>query len=307
MACLSTILLVSIVRQKIFVGAVYKDYQKDGNDWTEKTCNAENNPTVSPININTNTAICTSDYLMDIYFFATDERPFRLGFVGQPKTLKTRFAVDMFDMFVRFADGSYTKYRAKDLVVRVPSEHTIDRKRAPAEQQYTFVVDRLYKVFGSPPEIQLSIMNTLVQNKTRHGFFSKLIQKLEATPIDKMLLASEITPIKYYTSGPSSLNTYYQRPIKFWMYNGTSTDGDCSKKIIRIIIKQPRELSFHELDFYHSYLKNLTGYENNARQVINPNNIAVHSCGSNCENLIWEFIQFVAIYAAILYFTFAIN
>lgn len=118
-----------------------------------------------------------------------------------------------------------------------------------------------------------------------------------------MLNVTEASPKTVVMDNPVGLNTLYQRPIAFWAYNGTVANGDCSKKVLRIILKQRSMNSESDMDFYHLYLKNLTGSETSTRTVMNPNNIDVFYCGEECDDSLRDLLWSMAIYTLVLFFT----
>lgn len=134
------------------------------------------------------------------------------------------------------------------------------------------------------------------------GFFHKMVEKLRTVPVEEMRITNETDFKGVITDSPSNLNTYYSRPMSFWAYNGTVAYGDCSKKVLRIILKQRNRNSGEDLAFYQLYMKNFTGSETNARTVINTNNVEVLSCGKECDNDLADVLWFLVIYTFVLFF-----
>lgn len=280
-----------------------KNYLKGGADWQDPTCNPAINESVSPINIATKSAVCSTSYVVDILFHKGESQAFRFSYGGEPKTISMKFPIKSFDIMVRFQNGHIVKYRARELMPRVPSEHSIDGVRAAAELQFRFKADKMYRDVTVNQEIILSIFIDNHDESTTKGFFHKLVKKLGTIPTSEMLSGDGANPKVVVMDSPINLNTFYTRPIGFWAYNGTYTYGDCSKKVLRIIFKQRNKNVKEDMNFYRLYLKNLTGSETNARTVMNTNELEVHSCGEECGEALSDVMWFAVAYVIILFFT----
>lgn len=280
------------------------DYADGGKNWLEPTCDPEINKNVSPINIDRKSVICSSDYFIDLFVYKDPENLFILTYVGDPKTIRSRFTHKTVEIFVRFSNGNIIKYVGKEIVFRVPAEHTIDGVRAPGESQYLFVVDKKYKNYTDIHEIRVSFLLESLKNWNKPNFFKNIVEQLKKMPISQMAAATELNPIVYSAATPSALNQYFTRPIRFWSYDGTQSDGDCSKNALIVIFKEKLLVSEEDLHFYHTYLENISGINTNARTVINGNEITVRSCGDVCETSIRDFLVFLIVYPLVLYFTF---
>lgn len=134
MVCASlTLLLCGSSLLSVYMTA--NDYAKGGADWPNSTCDPAINESVSPVNIFTKSAVVSSGFILDIFYHKATDQVYRLVYKGEPKVLKLRFPLNSFDIFVRFSDGRIVKYRAKEYIARVPSEHMVDGVRADAESQ----------------------------------------------------------------------------------------------------------------------------------------------------------------------------
>lgn len=281
-----------------------RDYADGGKNWPKLTCSNDLIRNVSPIDIDTRSARCSDDYFIDLFVHKDPQNLFRLMYVGDPKTIRTRFSLKTAEIFFRFKNGRIIKYLGREIVFRVPAEHTIEGVRAPGESQYMFVVDKKYRDYTNIHQIRVSFLMESQTNWDEPNFFKKMIEYLKQVPISIMNTATELNPLYFDTANPSALNQYFSRPIRFWSYNGTQSDGDCNKEVLRVIFKQKLLVAEEDLQFYHTYLQNLTGISTNARTVINRNEIMVHSCGDICEASIKEFLVFLIVYPLMLYFTF---
>lgn len=204
---------------------------------------------------------------------------------------------------VRFSNGRIIKYAATELVFRMPAEHTVDGSTAPGEVQYLFNVFKMFSSVAPVKKIRVSyFLNTVTQSNVP-SILNRLVTELKKIPTEDMHTFTETNPQILYLKGPTILNTYFTRPIKFWAYNGTSSEGDCSRQILRFVFKEPLEMLQTDVDYYQSYLKNLTGIETNARTVVNYNKISVLSCGDACNDSLSDLLWFSVVYAIILVFT----
>lgn len=195
------------------------------------------------------------------------------------------------------------KYIARNYTARIPSEHTVDGVRAATESQYHFIIDKKFRNMNVESEIILSILSDNENQSVTMGFFHKMVEKLKTIPVDEMRNTNEENFKEVIIDSPDNLNTYYRRPMSFWAYNGTLTVGDCSKKILRVVLKQKNRNLEEEMVFYQQYLKNLRGTDSNARTVVNNNNVEVHSCGEECRTDLSDVLWFSVVYTVVLYFT----
>lgn len=296
-----TLLFSYLIKYRLMT---HNGYGQGGQDWPEDSCNPSINKIASPININTKNAKCSNEYFIDMMVSDDENQPFRIAFVGEPRTLRIRFGYKAFDIFVQFNNRRIFGYRLKELDFRTPSEHTIDGQRSPGEPQYTFVLHKRFRPYTDIHEIRLSFLFDVVDGTDMPNFFHLLIGKLKEIPYTSMLNTTEVNPIHTSAVGSSSLNTYFTRPIQFWAYNGTATDGNCNEKLLRIIYKEKLIINRDDLTFYQNYLKNLTGIETNARTVMNPNEIAVYSCGTDCDDLLSDYMSFFLVYIILIYFLY---
>lgn len=112
----------------------------------------------------------------------------------------------------------------------MPSEHSIDGVRAVAESQYRFVVDKNYKHMTDTHEIILSTLVDLQTKSTTKGFFRRLLDKLKTIPVTEMLETNEANSRTIVMDTPINLNTFYRRPICFWLTMEHTLTGTVLRK-----------------------------------------------------------------------------
>ena len=286
---------------------VSEDNNEDDNadeDGTEETCQLSSNSSVLPINIQKRQAICSESYILDIHVRDDSTESFRTAYIGNPRTLRTRLGRQLFNLYVNFNNKRIAMYRARELVIRAPSEHSIDGQFLAGEAQFNFILDKRFRKYTKNERITLSVLLEGENGINDTNFFTNLVDQLRKTPYQEILNSTDTNYIPYNENGLSSFNTYFARPIRFWAYNGTTTASNCDNEVLRIILKQRLKVQNEDLLYYQSYLKNLTETETNARRELNPNSIKVYSCGESCYDFLTEYIYFALLYSLLLYFLF---
>lgn len=96
--------------------SVGKNYSNGGVDWEDPTCDPAINEIVSPIDIVTKSAICSTSFVLDIFIYKEKDKVFRFSFTGEPKVIRMKFPINSIDILVKFWNGRIIKYRARELI-----------------------------------------------------------------------------------------------------------------------------------------------------------------------------------------------
>lgn len=277
-----------------------KDYVNAGEDWTESTCSPTNNPSVSPVILKRDETVCNSTLFMDMYIFNLGSQTISISYKGDPKTIRIGTDSSFCRLFLRNGGGRIITYSLQEVVFRYPPEHTIVNDSVDVEGQFFFLIDDETMDLTAEKNIIMSIFYIKQDIVSTSGFFFSILAALKNIDVDKIFKTATV-PITTTVTSLGGLNSVFPRPFKFLSYKGTETDNACSESRLWIIVEQPVPLSKSLIEYYESYLKNITGADGNARRVTNPNKVVVSNCGIRCDEFFEAFLWCFLLYSSVLY------
>jgi carbonic anhydrase len=201
-------------------------------------------------------------------------------------------------------DGNLLGYELSSIVLRTPSEHTIDDDFEDMEMQLHFKLLDAFKknVQSSNQTVRDAMVGIFIHSSSSaevnpflRAFSDNLGSNgsLRATNVNSFLTASV-------------LRTSFVKDYKYYSYRGSFTAPPCTKNVNWYVLEDSWEVLSTQVDTLMSFLKAIQfgKSDSNARNTQPSNNRLIKKGGEACQEQFTYFFGFLLLFIAINYFVF---
>lgn len=292
--------LIAILTLQKF--AVQKTYADGGRYWTEENCSPFANKQLSPINIIPKDIACDDGFFADLHFSKNSTYQGFFSYRGDPKTLRIDIQSGTSTLYLQNKNSTILRYSVRELVFRTPSEHGYNSTVKPLEAQFFYEINESYRNYTSIHNIGVSMLYNEDASADDESLFSAFIDTIKGLEPKELTPKKLETPFSFIAPGFHHFSNVLQYPLKFLLYEGTKTDGNCEAGITWMILEQEFSVTPEYVQLYRDILHTIGEIKTNARAVQNFHDVMVYRGGAKCSDYFPDFVLFGVTYIFLMYF-----